>query len=252
MRARRTSVVLGVLCCLLIFGIGYMCDSPWTAVAAAGLLLMNPLFIETASRALTDIHYNMFLLSLCVVSVLVLKARRFKDVLAGSALCGLLAGLACSVKVTGIVVGGCYFLVIASYTHFVGGTRRLWFISSLAIFRVSSVLTIYASNPYYWPSAADFDATALAAELRDVPAAIRNRRQEPPTGDDFPHLSRLLAFPLLYLRWQKLMTAQQSRPFGGVEWQPRGRAPERAVLISLFMKSIGGCTTCRQSSRVVC
>jgi 4-amino-4-deoxy-L-arabinose transferase-like glycosyltransferase len=212
MRARRTSVVLGVLCCLLIFGIGYLCDSPWTAVSAAGLLLLNPLFLETASRVLTDIHYSTFLLSLCVVSVFLLKARRFQDVLVGSALCGLLAGLACSVKVTGIVVGGCYFLVIASYRYFVDGTGRLWFTSSLAIFGVSSILTIYASNPYYWPSAADFDTTALAAELRDVPAAIGNNRLQPPTQDDFPHVSRLLAFPLLFLRWQKLMTAQQSRP----------------------------------------
>jgi len=211
--ARRPSAVVGILCCLLVCGIGYMCDSWWTAALAAGLLLMNQTFVEHASRAMTDVHYNAFLLLLCFVSIFFLKARHPRHVLYSSALCGMLAGLACSVKIIGIVVGGGYFVLVVAYKYWVGEIRRPSFTSSVILFAVLSVVTIYALNPYYWPSAAEMNVKAVVDEARTVPAAMRNLNVQPaPNSEDFPHLNRLLAFPLLFVRWERFMTHQQALP----------------------------------------
>jgi hypothetical protein len=208
LRARRTSAALGVLCCLLIFYIAYRADSYWTAIAAAALLLMNALFVESASRAMTDVHYSTFLLLLCAASLFVLQARARTHVLWGSAVCGVLTGLSCSVKVTGVLIGGCYFLALTAYKFWIDGMGRVWLLSSLS-FIGSSVVIIYALNPYYWPAPADMGVRAVVAEIRAVPDALGNKTLQ--SEDHFPHLSRLLAFPLLFRRWQAVMALQQSR-----------------------------------------
>jgi 4-amino-4-deoxy-L-arabinose transferase-like glycosyltransferase len=219
--ARRASAVIGILCCLLVFGIGYVCDSWLTAIVAAVLLLSNQLFIDNASRAMTDVHYSVFLLALCFVSIALLRTRDTQRVRYVSALCGLLAGLSCSVKITGIVVGSAYFVVVAACKYLTGDIRKPWFISSVLLFAVCSTLTIYALNPFYWPGAAATDVKAVLAEGSALLSAVVHRTFDGATVEQsFPHLFRLSTFPALFLRWNRFMTNQLAQ--GEPVWRMNG------------------------------
>src|SRR5262249_39834304 len=149
------------LCCLIVFAIGYLCDSWLAATLAAGLLLINQLFIDAGSRAMTDVHYNVFLVALCLVSIGVLNTRDTRRVLVLSGVCVLLAGLSCSVKISGIVIGRLYFVAVAACKYLTGEIRRPWFTSAVLLFAVCSIVTIYALNPFYWPGAAATDVNAV-------------------------------------------------------------------------------------------
>ena len=69
-RARSVSVVFGVLCGLLVFTIGHVSFNVYVGALAAYLVVTSDLFISVATRAMTDVHFSFFLLSLCLAVVL--------------------------------------------------------------------------------------------------------------------------------------------------------------------------------------
>src|ERR1700761_1667795 len=62
-QGRTVSAFFCVLCCFMIFAVGFWAYSPWVGLIAAGFLLANATFLKLAGQAMTDCFYNFFLLS---------------------------------------------------------------------------------------------------------------------------------------------------------------------------------------------
>ena len=215
LQTRRASAVFGVLCCLLVFTIGYFSHIVWTGLIAALLLLNNQLFSESATRAMTDIHYNFFLLSLAVSTFSILKCRKKSYMILASSCSGLLAGLAGAVKITGIIITGLVFLAVILYEGILGKLQKSDIALSIALFSLLSVSTIYVLNPYFWPS---FNAISGKAIMYEVQSLSKELAAGKARGSGirgrYPQLSNLsnvLEFPNMFLRWRSFM--RQDLPF---------------------------------------
>lgn len=214
LRARRMSAVFGVLCCLLVFAIGYFTYNVWTGLMATLLLLVNPLFIVSATRATTDIHYNFFSLSLALSTVLILKGRKKSYMMLASSCSGILAGLAAAVKITGIIIGGSLFLAVVLYKGMLGKLEKRDVGLSISLFAFLSVSTIYLLNPYFWPSFDTINGKVIIYELQSLSkefaagevrgSGIRERYPQ------LSNLSNVLEFPNMFLKWRSFMREQRT------------------------------------------
>jgi len=222
-RARRASATFGVFCCVLVFAIGYCAYNAFAGVLSAILLLCNRLFVNQATRAMTDVHYNFFLLCACLAVIFFVRASTKKNALTMSAVCGVFAGLACAVKCTGIVIGTGLFV-------FALATQRIWFakrslkeiLSLLGLFGLSALIVDYVLNPYFWPSLPALSDPAAAQELRSyVSEAAESKSLPRQVRTRYPHfgtITRVLEFPHQFHRFKNFMswaanTPLNSRPF---------------------------------------
>jgi hypothetical protein len=211
LKGRRAVAVVGVLCCLLVFAIGDLAYGPAVGVLAAVLLLTNRLFVVHATRTLTDVHYSFFLLASCLAVMLLARlgrARSFRAVAAAAATAGVLVGLATSVKVTAIVIGSLMYVGVVY--AFVDRTARL--VATVA-FCASIILVIYGLNPYFWIDASDLKPRTLIQEIgllsREVRTSSVNIESAPAR---FPQVFHLARFPLVFVRWNRLMNSQLQNP----------------------------------------
>jgi len=224
--ARNASAVFGVFCSILVFAIGCYAYNTFVGLLSAGLLLVNPIFVNYATRAMPDVHYNFFLLCLCLAVLFFVRASSRKNALTSSAICGVFAGLACAVKITGILLGSALFVVALA-------TQQLWFVkrswkenfSLLVLFGLPALMVIYGLNPYFWPSlpalrdpAAGQEFKSYASELAEskrLPRQIRIR---------YPHfgtITRPLEFPRQFQRWKYWMSYAATTPLN--HWRGRNR-----------------------------
>jgi 4-amino-4-deoxy-L-arabinose transferase-like glycosyltransferase len=212
LRARSVVVVIGILCCLLIYAIGYYCNNLWTGSIAAILLIPNELFITLSTQAMTDIPYNFFLLCACLMSIILLSQTKLRYILLCTILYGGIVGLATSVKITGILVGSLYFLFVMFYKKMVCNLSVKDMLQSLAAFSISALFIIYLLNPYLWPS---FKEVSIRETIQEVATYSQERQksetQKENTKSKYPQLSNLshvLEFPLMFGRWTRLMDEQ--------------------------------------------
>jgi Dolichyl-phosphate-mannose-protein mannosyltransferase len=212
-RARSASAFFGVLCCFLVFAIGYSAFDAWIGLIAVALLLASALFRTSATQAMTDVFYNFFLLCGCLVLVLFSKAQDRKFTFVFPVICGVLAGLACSVKITGLVVaGGVFLLALMLNDDFRALSRRWKEISlTMGLFSFIALLTVYALNPFFWPSWRDIHARGVLHEMRlmwkgGLAAGITHSHGRYP---ELKLLSQPLEFPRLFFRWAHQMQLQQ-------------------------------------------
>lgn len=213
--ARATSIVFGVLCCAIVFVVGYLAAETLIAgVIAALLLLTNRAFVASATSAMTDIHYLFFLLCSLLATLWIVThppmARRLALV------SGVGAGLACSVKVMGIGVGGLTFLIVLSYGLLVRTLHKRQGLQILALFCISVVTVVYLLNPYFWPSFTGTSSGGVVEELQRFSGETRRVdllvQGLPP--ERYPQLARLvrpLGFPLAFSRWSQGHDRQASR-----------------------------------------
>jgi len=224
--ARISCAVFGVLCCLLVFVIGYSCYNLWIGLIGAMLLLANKVFVISVTRAMIDVHYNLFLLFLCAASILFLKPLKQPQMLWVSSLCGVFTALACSVKITGVMIGVLMFMALIVYKGFMARLEKRKIVSYFIVFFFSSLFMIYLLNPYYWPSYKEINAKALIEELKIVSEDLPNLKiqKADPIGENikerYPqlsNLSHLLEFPRLFLTWDyfmnRLATGASGVPF---------------------------------------
>lgn len=209
LRARTSSPIFGVLCCVLVFAIGYVAYNAWVGFMASILLLANEQFVRYATRAMTDIHYNFFLLALCLAVLMLSKIRNKKHAVLFGSLCGVLAGLACSVKVTGILIGGSLFVGVAVLLF----RRKKLYIKEIALsfgsFALSALVVIYGLNPYFWISWKDMQGKAVIQELRILSDDFKSGDLRfDGARERYPHVYSVLKFPLMFPRWSRLMDTQ--------------------------------------------
>jgi 4-amino-4-deoxy-L-arabinose transferase-like glycosyltransferase len=217
-RARTASALFGVLSCFLVFAIGYSAFDASIGLIAAALLMTSGLFRVLATQAMTDVFYNFFLLCGCLGLVLFYKTDDKRRALIIAGISGVLAGLACSVKITGLVIGAGVFLgaLVIRFGFCVSRSRWKEIVGMVTAFSFGALLTVYALNPFFWPSWREVHAGAIFQELRLVSehgiSGITH------TNGRYPQLRNLaqpLELPQLYFRWKRLMQLQQ-REYG---WQ---------------------------------
>jgi hypothetical protein len=196
---RRASAVFGAFCCVLVFLIGFRCYNWLIGGMAVIFLLTNRLFIESATRAMTDIHYEVFLLAECLAASLLLNSGKRSRTMLVASLCGLLAGLAGLVKESGVVLGGLVFVAVTGYKALLTKVEKRELLPYLAIFSFSATAVIYLVNPYFWPSIKEIDTKALSLEMREFFTTARNSEARTESlRQAFPQLSNIanvLRFP---------------------------------------------------------
>ena len=144
--ARRVSAFFGILCCLIVFLIGYHAGNIWVGMASAIFVTTNPLFVRCATLADTDIYYLFFLLCSSLAILFWVKFFRKRFLI----LAGIFCGLATSVKIIGLPV--LVFMVFICLIYETG-LKRLKIseaVGQMAIFFLCAVAVVYMCNPFYW------------------------------------------------------------------------------------------------------
>ena len=218
--ARLTSAVVGAFCCAVVFYICCLTMNRWVGGIAVVLLIANQTFIDHATRAMTDVSYNLFLVGTALASFFLLKATSKKGKICSSMAVGLLTGLACSVKVTGILVGG---LFVASLLLYRGFIEKQWKapLRSLILFGCTALAAVYLLNPYYWINVRELNFSALKEEIHHAPLAMEKYAKlkfAPAVWDvdaENPQLMNLLhplLFPYQFQQWSWTMAAMKDIP----------------------------------------
>ena len=228
-QARSVAAFFGVLCCLLVFAVGFWAYNPWVGLVASGLLLTNSVFLKIAAQAMTDTFYNFFLLSVCLALVITAKARNKKAILLLVCLTGVLTALACSVKITGILLGTGFFLGATgwrSWRSWRAKAGKKEMALTLAAFFVCCLSTVYLLNPFFWPSWNQMSGSEVVREWKSFSHDVTTQKIIPwHRGDlekaafDYPQLRNLshpLEFPLLFGRWNHEMRRHLDR--GMANW----------------------------------
>lgn len=230
-RARMVSIVFGLLCCLLLFLVGTFAFNWQVGLIASLLPLTNTVFVQAATRAMPDMFYDFLLVLTCLFVILLPRAWLGTRGLILSALAGISMGLAGSVKVTGIVIGGLFFVSLVVYIQFfVIRAGRIRGFLYLVVFLFGVLSTTYLLNPYYWPSFERFTLGGVASEIKalsrelaegsitqgrlkllyaDMARELANDKNSGDLRDQYPILSDIshpLEFPLLYVRWYKWLS----------------------------------------------
>jgi 4-amino-4-deoxy-L-arabinose transferase-like glycosyltransferase len=210
-QAREVAAFFGVLCCLMIFAVGFWAYSPWVGLIASGLLLTNSVFLKLSGQAMTDDFYNFFLLSICMALVITAKVHNKKAIFALVCLTGVLTALACSVKITGLLLGTGFFLGLTGWRFWRAraGTKEMAL--TLAAFFVCCFGTVYLLNPFFWPSWNQLRGSEVVREAKsfshDVSTkkiVLWHRQDLSQATFDYPQLRNLshpVEFPLLFGRW---------------------------------------------------
>lgn len=220
-QARTGPAFFGVLCCLLAFTIGFWACNVFVGLLASSLVLMNPVFLKVSAQVMTDTFYNFFLLCCCLAALAAFKTRNGKRLLLLVCFYGVMTGLACSVKVTGLIAGGLLFVLVAGWRFYTRRSGRREMFVSLALFAVFTMVTVYALNPLFWPSVREMRGGAIVQELRSLSETVVASKSIPwhsrnafLADNRYPQLENLshpLELPLLFPRWRHMMLEQQSR-----------------------------------------
>ncbi len=210
-QARSIAAFFGVLCCLLIFAVGFWAYNPWVGLVASGLLLTNSVFLKISTQAMTDAFYNFFLLSVCLTLVITAKVRSKKSILLLVCLTGVLTALACSVKITGLLLGTGFFLGVTAWRFWRTSTGKKEMALTLAAFFACCLGTVYILNPFFWPSWNQMKGGEVVQELESFSHDITTKKINPfhrrdleQAAFDYPQLRNLshpVEFPLLFGRW---------------------------------------------------
>jgi 4-amino-4-deoxy-L-arabinose transferase-like glycosyltransferase len=127
--------------------------------------MANPVFVTTATRAMTDMPYNLFLLGALAAMMSYIDAnKQYLSVF----YCGLFGGLASCVKFVGFPLVGISLLMLVCFSYGLGKVTFKRAVSYLALAAISGFLVIYILTPNYWPSFANFNKSELLSEIHDL------------------------------------------------------------------------------------
>jgi len=151
LRARESEIIFVAGCAVLLFLAGTLIAGEVCGLVAAAAMLGSRTMQELLALAVTDSYYNFFILAGFMASVGVIRAKRTRSFVVYSALVGLAAGLACSVKITGLpVVALFYGLLLLPIWVARGVTLRTAVYGPLAAL-ATAIFTVYLLNPFFWP-----------------------------------------------------------------------------------------------------
>lgn len=180
-RARSTTAVFTVACALLLFAIGTLFVNEAAGILAYAFFLSSDFMADLLIRAMTDSYYNFFLLCGLLASYGLVRNASNKQLVAYSALVGLAAALACSVKVTGLPLLAIFYVPVWLYVTLLRWPGTRVFLLGPVAFGFSSVVPVYVLNPFLWPTES---------------------------------WRMLLEFPRLYIRWHDVLTSVEGEFWG--------------------------------------
>jgi 4-amino-4-deoxy-L-arabinose transferase-like glycosyltransferase len=114
--ARRPSVLMGTIGCMAIFALGALAVDRRVGLLAAGFLMLNPLYLQQARRAMSDVYAEALIVSCAAVGMLawerILSGRSgaIRGILTFT-VSGVLGGLAVLAKLN----GGLGLMVLAAW-----------------------------------------------------------------------------------------------------------------------------------------
>jgi len=267
--ARAITAIYGALCVVAVFAAGMIWFDARVAVLAALLLIITPAFVQSTTRAMTDVYYNLFLLAGCVAVSQSVRVPAGRKALVLAAACGVLGGLASAVKVTGFLLVGAAYAVAVAARAIRESTGFRPVVGQLAAFTVVALVCIYALNPFYWPELEKVEPAELAREFRQVVSgdegvafsaplpvllgAIEyDRREIVAAYPQLYNVARPLEFPIHFLRWERLWDKQERLgPWGG----PRFSTTVRKLGVGLavfpfeWVFALWGGVYCARSTR---
>lgn len=228
---RWTVVFWAFLASAAMTGLAWWMGGPAVAVIFAFTLLQNDWYVHHSAVALTDQPYLFFLALGAICGAWLLSTTDAKQWAAAVAGMGLAAGLATSVKITGLVLLATYLLCLLSVLLWQKRTTRKRAGALLLLYFAVAVVPIYASNPFFWPDFSKMDLQAARSELRDLrEGTSKPARSARETSlwkslsavdlrhsafrKDYPQLRnvmRPMEFPLLYARWDRFMDQMANR-----------------------------------------
>jgi len=143
--------------------------------------------------------------------VMTAKVRNKKAIFLLVCVTGVLTALACSVKITGLLLGTGFFLGLTGWRFWRARTAKKEMVLTLAAFFVCCFGTVYVLNPFFWPSWNQMSGGEVVRELKsfshDVSTkkiVLWHRHDLEQASFDYPQLRNLshpVEFPLLFGRW---------------------------------------------------
>jgi hypothetical protein len=153
-----------------------------------------------------DIHYNFFLLCIGIPALCFLKVRIRRHEILSVILFGIISALACSVKITGIIIGGGFFLILLSYKYIITKLSNKTIALYLILFGFSALSAIYTLNPFFWPTWHTLNVKAAFEEFPSLFKIIQTQKRiKPEHLTQYSHASNLarpMYFPYMFLRWK--------------------------------------------------
>ncbi len=150
-RGRESAGVFVAGCAVLLLIAGTLVSGEIAGVLAVALVLASVTIQSLLALAVTDGHYNFFILCGFVSSLGLIRSQRTASFVGYSALMGVSAGLACSVKITGLpVVAFYYCLLLPTLWRAQGLTLRTGLYGPLTAI-AAALIVVYTLNPFFWP-----------------------------------------------------------------------------------------------------
>lgn len=221
LRAARLNVAaVGVVLCVTAALAGWLFGGMAGSVVSAALVISTDLVMRVSSVALTDVHYNAFLLMM-LGAALALRTRPDQWRRWCFAL-GLTAGLAASVKVSGFVFGLVFAVPLLLATSLASGAALGEGARRVSVFAASMLVSAWLLNPSWWPNWSEVQPSAVATEvaqwLEDASAADAVApdpvRTEGEWREAFPQLANItrpLEPVFMMLRWRAHFERAQER-----------------------------------------
>jgi 4-amino-4-deoxy-L-arabinose transferase-like glycosyltransferase len=219
--ARYGMALVAAGTCVLLFLIGYRTQNIWAGVVAAALTLASKPGVAFA-QSVADGPYVFFLVAGALACGFFLSAPDGKRSSVWAVICGVTAGLACSVKITGLVVGGGVFAACLAYRMWLHTTKPKEAPKLAALAAGTALLVTYALNPFLWPTMQDPHEVVMArleADERRFEARYGHLGMRPMTRKELePYASPYLRLPMMFPRWkrsQELQTRQGRSRWNG-------------------------------------
>jgi 4-amino-4-deoxy-L-arabinose transferase-like glycosyltransferase len=220
--ARLPSLIFGLLCGVLVFIIATLTINKEVALIATALLFTNKVFINLSTQVMTDTYYNFVLLCICLSSIFLVRSKKYTHLIIMAI--GIMAGLATSIKVTGILLSSLYMGLLWLYLLFLQRITLKQGLKQLSLFLIAALFIIYSFNPYFWIDTQKVNSSQLVQETQQLISKIKDNSfslgkaitnhesfNTAQFQQDYPQLanfSKPLDFPYLFLRWSKLMQVQ--------------------------------------------
>ncbi len=203
--ARHINIIYWTLCIVVMFLLASAVANEFAGGVAVAMVLLSTSFMDGATNAMIDAPNGIFYLGIGFSAIAVVRADSLRSFLSAAILFGLCSGLACSVKVTGLVFGMGFLLGLYA-VGIVLAKFPVWrCIAGVVLAGSAALLVVYALNPQFCPSIKTFSASDLKQEIVEITGKPPMWKDDPSHPDmeytQLKNLSRVLEFPLLYPRW---------------------------------------------------
>jgi len=186
---RGINVVFAALICTLILVAVSRLVGAIAGLVATTSLLFNELFAISATRAMTDMAYNFFLLLALIGVVGFSRSHKANFHYLSALAVGIAGGLAACVKFAGFPLTGLLLFLVVVLSWWLEKIKLREAVMSLAIAFTAGMATIYGLTPNYWPNFSKFNPTVIGREVYEI--VVKQPELPGPNGEPTSFLALL-------------------------------------------------------------